>query len=253
MFKKILIANRGEIALRVLKACKEMGIESVAVYSEPDKELKHVKMADEAICIGPAQSSKSYLNIPTLISACEVAGVDAIHPGVGFLAENDHFADQVVASGYTFIGPDPESIRVMGNKISAKEMATSAGLQCVPGSGRVSATNRETIEIANEIGYPLLIKAAAGGGGKGIKIVREEEELLSSMRITQQEALNSFGSDEIYLEKFIENPRHIEVQVIADNYGNALHFFERDCSIQRKNQKIVEEAPAWDLDENKKK
>ena len=252
MFKKILIANRGEIALRVLKACKEMGIESVAVYSEPDKELKHVKMADEAICIGPAQSSKSYLNIPSLISACEVAGVDAIHPGVGFLAENDHFADQVVASGYTFIGPDPESIRVMGNKISAKEMATSAGLQCVPGSGRVSATNRETIEIANEIGYPLLIKAAAGGGGKGIKIVREEEELLSSMRITQQEALNSFGSDEIYLEKFIENPRHIEVQVIADNFGNALHFFERDCSIQRKNQKIVEEAPAWDLDENKK-
>ena len=166
-----------------------MGIESVAVYSEPDKELKHVKMADEAICIGPAQSSKSYLNIPTLISACEVAGVDAIHPGVGFLAENDHFADQVVASGYTFIGPDPESIRVMGNKISAKEMATSAGLQCVPGSGRVSATNRETIEIANEIGYPLLIKAAAGGGGKGIKIVREEEELLSSMRITQQRGL----------------------------------------------------------------
>ena len=203
MFKKILIANRGEIALRVIKACKEMGIESVAVYSEPDKELKHVKMADEAICIGPAQSSKSYLNIPTLISACEVAGVDAIHPGVGFLAENDHFADQVVASGYTFIGPDPESIRVMGNKISAKEMATSAGLQCVPGSGRVSATNRETIEIANEIGYPLLIKAAAGGGGKGIKIVRGRRTL-SSMRITQQEALNSFGSDEIYLRNLLK-------------------------------------------------
>ncbi|MDC2973376.1 ATP-grasp domain-containing protein, partial [SAR86 cluster bacterium] len=252
MFEKILIANRGEIALRVLKACKEMGIKSVAVYSEPDKELKHVKMADEAICIGPAQSNKSYLNIPALISACEVSGADAIHPGVGFLAENDHFAEQVVASGYTFIGPDPESIRTMGNKISAKEMATSAGLQCVPGSGRVSATNRETIDIANSIGYPLLIKAAAGGGGKGIKIVREESELLSSMRITQQEALNSFGSDEIYLEKFIENPRHIEVQVIADNHGNALHFFERDCSVQRKNQKIIEEAPAWNLDKSKK-
>ena len=171
------------------------------------------------------------MNIPALISACEVSGADAVHPGVGFLAENDHFAEQVVASGYTFIGPDPESIRIMGNKISAKEMATSAGLQCVPGSGRVSATNRETLNIANTIGYPLLIKAAAGGGGKGIKIVREESELLSSMRITQQEALNSFGSDEIYLEKFIENPRHIEVQVIADNFGNALHFFERDCSI----------------------
>jgi len=252
MFDKILIANRGEIALRVLKACKEMDIKSVAVYSEPDKELKHVKMADEAICIGPAQSNKSYLNIPALISACEVSGADAVHPGVGFLAENDHFAEQVVASGYTFIGPDPESIRIMGNKISAKEMATSVGLQCVPGSGRVSATNRETLDIANSIGYPLLIKAAAGGGGKGIKIVKKEEELLSSMRITQQEALNSFGSDEIYLEKFIENPRHIEVQVIADNFGNALHFFERDCSIQRKNQKIIEEAPAWDLNETKK-
>ena len=156
MFEKILIANRGEIALRVLKACKEMGIKSVAVYSEPDKELKHVKMADEAICIGPAQSNKSYLNIPALISACEVSGADAIHPGVGFLAENDHFAEQVVASGYTFIGPDPESIRTMGNKISAKEMATSAGLQCVPGSGRVSATNRETIDIANSIGLSLI-------------------------------------------------------------------------------------------------
>ena len=187
MFSKILIANRGEIALRVLKACKEMGIGTVAVYSEADKDLKHVMMADEAICIGPAESSKSYLNIPSIISACELTGVDAIHPGVGFLAENDHFAEQVIASGYTFIGPDPESIRVMGNKISAKEMATDAGLQCVPGSGRVSATNRETLSLANEIGYPVMIKAAAGGGGRGIAIAYEEKELISKMKITQQE------------------------------------------------------------------
>lgn len=252
MFSKILIANRGEIALRVLKACKEMGIGTVAVYSEADKDLKHVMMADEAICIGPAESSKSYLNIPSIISACELTGVDAIHPGVGFLAENDHFAEQVIASGYTFIGPDPESIRVMGNKISAKKMATDAGLQCVPGSGRVSATNRETLSLANEIGYPVMIKAAAGGGGRGIAIAYEEKELISKMKITQQEALNSFGSDEIYLEKFLDSPRHIEVQVLADNFGNALHFYERDCSIQRKNQKIVEEAPALNIPEEKK-
>ena len=252
MFSKILIANRGEIALRVLKACKEMGIGTVAVYSEADKDLKHVMMADEAICIGPAESSKSYLNIPSIISACELTGVDAIHPGVGFLAENDHFAEQVIASGYTFIGPDPESIRVMGNKISAKEMATDAGLQCVPGSGRVSATNRETLSLANEIGYPVMIKAAAGGGGRGIAIAYEEKELISKMKITQQEALNSFGSDEIYLEKFLDSPRHIEVQVLADNFGNALHFYERDCSIQRKNQKIIEEAPALNIPEEKK-
>lgn len=252
MFSKILIANRGEIALRVLKACKEMGIGTVAVYSEADKDLKHVMMADEAICIGPPESSKSYLNIPSIISACELTGVDAIHPGVGFLAENDHFAEQVIASGYTFIGPDPESIRVMGNKISAKEMATDAGLQCVPGSGRVSATNRETLSLANEIGYPVMIKAAAGGGGRGISIAYEEKELISKMKITQQEALNSFGSDEIYLEKFLDSPRHIEVQVLADNFGNALHFYERDCSIQRKNQKIIEEAPALNIPEKKK-
>jgi acetyl-CoA carboxylase biotin carboxylase subunit len=253
MFSKILIANRGEIALRVLKACKEMGIGTVAVYSEADKDLKHVMMADEAICIGPPESSKSYLNIPAIISACELTGVDAIHPGVGFLAENDHFAEQVIASGYTFIGPDPESIRIMGNKISAKEMATNSGLPCVPGSGRVSATNRETLSMANQIGYPVMIKAAAGGGGRGIAIAEKESELISKMKITQQEALNSFGSDEIYLEKFLEGPRHIEVQVLADNFGNTLHFYERDCSIQRKNQKIIEEAPALNIPEEKKR
>ena len=252
MFSKILIANRGEIALRVLKACKEMGIGTVAIYSEADKDLKHVKMADEAVCIGPPESSKSYLNIPAIISACELTNAEAIHPGVGFLAENDHFAEQVVASGYTFIGPDPESIRIMGNKISAKEMAVDAGLQCVPGSGRVSATNRETLSEAKEIGYPIMIKAAAGGGGRGISIVYEEDDLIPKMKLTQQEALNSFGSDEIYLEKFLDSPRHIEVQVLADNFGNALHFYERDCSIQRKNQKIVEEAPALNIPEEKK-
>ena len=247
MFEKILIANRGEIALRVLKACKEMGIKSVAVYSEPDKELKHVKMADEAICIGPAQSNKSYLNIPALISACEVSGADAIHPGVGFLAENDHFAEQVVASGYTFIGPDPESIRTMGNKISAKEMATSAGLQCVPGSGRVSATNIESIDIANSIVYPLLIKAAAGGGGRGMRVVRNMNELVHEYHEARGEAKTAFGDDTVFLEKFIEKPKHIEVQILGDNYGNIVHLYERDWSVQRRFQKVVEIAPCLTL------
>ena len=234
MFKKILIANRGEVALRVLRACKEMGIATVAIYSEADKNLKHVKMADESVCIGPAESTKSYLNIPAIISACEVTDSDAIHPGVGFLAENDHFAEQVQASGYTFIGPDPESIKIMGNKISAKEAVSSSGMQCVPGTGRISATNRETMEIARNIGYPVIIKAAAGGGGKGIQIVEEETDLLDKLRLTQREALNSFGSDEIYLEKFLTSPRHVEIQIAADNAGNVIHFFERDCSIDRK-------------------
>ena len=251
MFKKILIANRGEVALRVLRACKEMGIGTVAIYSEADKDLKHVKMADESVCIGPAESAKSYLNIPAIISACEVTDSDAIHPGVGFLAENDHFAEQVQASGYTFIGPDPESIKIMGNKISAKEAVSSSGMQCVPGTGRISATNRETMEIARNIGYPIIIKAAAGGGGKGIQIVEEETDLLDKLQLTQREALNSFGSDEIYLEKFLTSPRHVEIQIAADNAGNVIHFFERDCSIQRKNQKIIEEAPAFGIPEEK--
>jgi acetyl-CoA carboxylase biotin carboxylase subunit len=253
MFKKILIANRGEVALRVLRACKEMGIGTVAIYSEADKELKHVKMADESVCIGPPESAKSYLNIPAIISACEVTDCDAIHPGVGFLAENDHFAEQVEASGYKFIGPDPESIKVMGNKISAKNTVSNSGMQCVPGSGRISATNRETIDIANKIGYPVIIKAAAGGGGKGIQVVEKEEDLLDKLQLTQREALNSFGSDEIYLEKFLISPRHVEIQIAADEQGNVIHFFERDCSIQRKNQKIIEEAPAFGIPEEKLK
>ena len=251
MFKKVLIANRGEIALRVLRACKEMGIETVAVYSEADKDLKHVKMADQSVCIGPAQSAKSYLNIPAIISACELTGSDAIHPGVGFLSENDHFAEQVVASGYTFIGPDPETIKTMGNKISAKESVKNSGMQCVPGTGRISTTNRETLDIAKDIGFPVIIKAAAGGGGKGIQIVHKEEDLFEKLQITQREALSSFGSDEVYLEKYLESPRHVEIQIAADSHGNAIHFFERDCSIQRKNQKIIEEAPAFGIPEEK--
>ena len=251
MFKKILIANRGEVALRVLRACKEMGIATVAIYSEADKNLKHVKMADESVCIGPAESAKSYLNIPAIISACEVTDSDAIHPGVGFLAENDHFAEQVQASGYTFIGPDPESIKIMGNKISAKEAVSDSGMQCVPGTGRISATNRETIELAKNIGYPVIIKAAAGGGGKGIQIVEKETDLLDKLQLTQREALNSLGSDEIYIEKFLTSPRHVEIQIAADSAGHVLHFFERDCSIQRKNQKIIEEAPAFGIPEEK--
>ena len=252
MFKKVLIANRGEIALRVLRACKEMGIETVAVYSEADKNLKHVKMADQSVCIGPAQSAKSYLNIPAIISACELTGSEAIHPGVGFLSENDHFAEQVVASGYTFIGPDPETIKIMGNKISAKESVKNSGMQCVPGTGRISTTNRETLDIAKDIGFPVIIKAAAGGGGKGIQIVHKEEDLFEKLQITQREALSSFGSDEVYLEKYLESPRHVEIQIASDSHGNAIHFFERDCSIQRKNQKIIEEAPALNIPEEKK-
>ena len=230
-----------------------MGIGTVAIYSEADKELKHVKMADESVCIGPPESAKSYLNIPAIISACEVTDCDAIHPGVGFLAENDHFAEQVKASGYKFIGPEPESIKVMGNKISAKNTVSNSGMQCVPGTGRISATNRETIDIANKIGYPIIIKAAAGGGGKGIQVVEKEEDLLDKLQLTQREALNSFGSDEIYLEKFLISPRHVEIQIAADEQGNVIHFFERDCSIQRKNQKIIEEAPAFGIPEEKLK
>ena len=210
MFSKILIANRGEIALRVLKACKEMGIGTVAIYSEADKDLKHVKMADEAVCIGPPESSKSYLNIPAIISACELTNAEAIHPGVGFLAENDHFAEQVIASGYTFIGPDPESIRIMGNKISAKEMAVDAGLQCVPGSGRVSATNRETLSKAKEIGYPIMIKAAAGGGGRGISIVYEENDLIPKMKYKGAGTFEFLYKDEEFY--FIEMNTRLQVE-----------------------------------------
>ena len=250
MFKKILIANRGEIALRILRACEELDIKTVAVYSSADKDLKHVKMADESICIGPAESAKSYLNVAAIISASELTGIDAIHPGVGFLSENDHFAQQVTSSGYKFIGPDSETIKVMGNKITAKEAVISAGMQPVPGTGRINS-EEEALKMADEIGYPVIIKVAAGGGGKGIQICKKKEEFLSKLSLTQIEALNSFGSDEVYIEKYLQTPRHVEIQVAADDYGNAVHFFERDCSIQRRNQKIIEEAPAFDIPQEK--
>ena len=250
MFKKILIANRGEIALRILRACEELDIKTVAVYSSADKDLKHVKMADESICIGPAESAKSYLNVAAIISASELTGIDAIHPGVGFLSENDHFAQQVTSSGYKFIGPDSETIKVMGNKITAKEAVLSAGMQPVPGTGRINS-EEEALKMADEIGYPVIIKAAAGGGGKGIQICEKKEEFLSKLSLTQIEALNSFGSDEVYIEKYLQTPRHVEIQVAADDHGNAVHFFERDCSIQRRNQKIIEEAPAFDIPQEK--
>ena len=250
MFKKILIANRGEIALRILRACEELDIKTVAVYSSADKDLKHVKMADESICIGPAESAKSYLNVAAIISASELTGIDAIHPGVGFLAENDHFAQQVTSSGYKFIGPDSETIKVMGNKITAKEAVLSAGMQSVPGTGRINS-EEEALKMADEIGYPVIIKAAAGGGGKGIQICEKKEEFLSKLSLTQIEALNSFGSDEVYIEKYLQTPRHVEIQVAADDHGNVVHFFERDCSIQRRNQKIIEEAPAFGIPEAK--
>ena len=250
MFKKILIANRGEIALRILRACEELDIKTVAVYSSADKDLKHVKMADESICIGPAESAKSYLNVAAIISASELTGIDAIHPGVGFLSENDHFAQQVTSSGYKFIGPDSETIKVMGNKITAKEAVLSAGMQPVPGTGRINS-EEEALKMADEIGYPVIIKAAAGGGGKGIQICEKKEEFLSKLSLTQIEALNSFGCDEVYIEKYLQTPRHVEIQVAADDHGNAVHFFERDCSIQRRNQKIIEEAPAFDIPQEK--
>ena len=250
MFKKILIANRGEIALRILRACEELDIKTVAVYSSADKDLKHVKMADESICIGPAESAKSYLNVAAIISASELTGIDAIHPGVGFLSENDHFAQQVTSSGYKFIGPDSETIKVMGNKITAKEAVLSAGMQAVPGTGRINS-EKEALKMADEIGYPVIIKAASGGGGKGIQICEKKEEFLSKLSLTQIEALNSFGSDEVYIEKYLQTPRHVEIQVAADDHGNVVHFFERDCSIQRRNQKIIEEAPAFDIPQEK--
>jgi len=238
MFKKILIANRGEIALRILRACEELDIKTVAVYSSADKDLKHVKMADESICIGPAESAKSYLNVAAIISASELTGIDAIHPGVGFLSENDHFAQQVTSSGYKFIGPDSETIKVMGNKITAKEAVLSAGMQPVPGTGRINS-EEEALKMADEIGYPVIIKAAAGGGGKGIQICEKKEEFLSKLSLTQIEALNSFGSDEVYIEKYLQTPRHVEIQVAADDHGNAVHFLKETAQSKEEIKKSL--------------
>ena len=248
--KKVLIANRGEIALRILRACKELDIQTVAVYSTADKELKHVLLADEAVCIGPHPSINSYLNIPAIISAAELTHADAIHPGYGFLSENADFADQVEQSGFIFIGPRPENIRVMGDKVAAIEAMQNSGVPCVPGSnGALDNNAKRSLKIAKEIGLPIIIKASGGGGGRGMRVVESEKDLASSIELTKTEALSFFGNDEVYMEKFLTTPRHVEVQVLADQHGNAIHLGERDCSMQRRHQKVVEEAPAPGISE----
>ena len=245
MLKKVVIANRGEIALRILRACKELGIKTVAVHSAADRDLMHVRLADEAVCIGPAPSPQSYLNIPAIISAAEVTDAVAIHPGYGFLAENADFAEQVEKSGFTFIGPTADIIRLMGDKVSAIKAMKEAGVPTVPGSdGPITDDAERTQEIARKIGYPVIIKAAAGGGGRGMRVVHSEAALLNAVYITQSEAKAAFGDDTVYIEKFLENPRHVEIQVLADGQGNAIHLGDRDCSLQRRHQKVLEEAPA---------
>ncbi|MCH7985007.1 MAG: acetyl-CoA carboxylase biotin carboxylase subunit [Acidobacteria bacterium] len=244
MFDKILIANRGEIALRIVYACKELGIKTVAVYSEADRNALHVRFADEAVCIGPPHSSESYLNIPHVISAAEVTSADAIHPGYGFLAENANFAEVCETSGITFIGPSPEVIRLMGEKDRARREMTAAGLPVVPGSDGIVGTEAEVRSAASDIGYPLMIKAAAGGGGKGMRVVGKESELLAQFSTAQNEARLAFGSPDVYIEKYVTRPRHIEFQVLGDKYGQVTHLGERECSVQRRHQKIVEESPS---------
>ena len=245
MFKKILIANRGEIALRVQRACREMGISTVVVHSEADTDAKYVKLADESVCIGPAPSKDSYLNIPAIISAAEVTDAEAIHPGYGFLSENADFAERVEKSGFCFIGPRPESIRAMGDKVSAKQAMVAAGVPTVPGSnGALPEDPREIVKIARTVGYPVIIKAAGGGGGRGMRVVHTEAALLNAVNMTRQEAGAAFGNAAVYMEKFLEDPRHIEFQVLADQHRNVVWLGERDCSMQRRHQKVIEEAPA---------
>jgi acetyl-CoA carboxylase, biotin carboxylase subunit len=245
MFEKILIANRGEIALRIQRACRELGIKTVVAYSVADKEAKYVKLADEAVCIGPAPSPQSYLNMPALISAAEVTDAEAIHPGYGFLSENADFAERVEQSGFTFIGPRPETIRLMGDKVSAKQTMIKTGVPCVPGSeGALPDDPKEIVKIARAIGYPVIIKAAGGGGGRGMRVVHTEAALVNAVNTTREEAGRAFGNPQVYMEKFLENPRHVEIQVLADSFKNAVWLGERDCSMQRRHQKIIEEAPA---------
>lgn len=245
MFEKILIANRGEIALRILRACREMGIKTVAVYSQADADAKYVKLSDEAVCIGPAASNLSYLNVPAIISAAEVTDAQAIHPGYGFLSENADFAERVEKSGFAFIGPRADTIRLMGDKVSAKVAMKKAGVPCVPGSdGALSDDPTEIKEIARKIGYPVIVKAAGGGGGRGMRVVHTEAAILNSVAMTKAEAGAAFGNPTVYMEKYLETPRHVEVQVLSDQHGNAIHLWDRDCSLQRRNQKVVEEAPA---------
>ena len=253
MINKILIANRGEIAVRVIRACKEMGIATVAVYSEADKEAYHVKLADQAVCIGPAQSHKSYLNMKALIEAACLTKSDAIHPGFGFLSENSFFAKICEESNIKFIGPNWKVIDMLGNKSHAKELMKKAGVPVVPGSDTSISSLDEAKKIAKQVGYPVMLKASAGGGGKGIRLVRDANEIENAYHMVRQEAKNAFNDDEIYLEKFIENPRHVEIQILADEFGNAIYLGERDCSVQRKNQKMIEESPCSILTDKSRK
>lgn len=238
MLDKIVIANRGEIALRILRACKELGVKTVAVHSTADRDLKHVRLADESVCIGPPSSTESYLNVPALISAAEVTDAVGIHPGYGFLSENADFAERVEESGFTFIGPKAETIRIMGDKVAAIEAMKKAGVPCVPGSdGPLGEDSDTNMQIAKKIGYPIIIKAAGGGGGRGMRVVHGEAHLLSAIALTKSEAGSFFGNDVVYMEKYLENPRHVEIQVLADTHGNAIHLGERDCSMQRRHQR----------------
>ncbi len=245
MFDKVVIANRGEIALRILRACRELGIRTVAVHSTVDRDLKHVLLADETVCIGPPPATESYLNMPAIISAAEVTDATAIHPGYGFLSENADFAERVERSGFVFVGPRPDTIRLMGDKVSAIRAMQQAGVPCVPGSdGPLGDEDRENLRLAREIGYPVIIKAAGGGGGRGMRVVHGEAALLNAIAVTRSEARSAFGNPSVYMEKYLEYPRHIEIQVLADSHGNAVYLGERDCSMQRRHQKVVEEAPA---------
>ena len=249
MFDKIVIANRGEIALRILRACRELGVKAVAVHSSADRDLKHVRLADESVCIGPPAAADSYLNIPAVIAAAEVVDAEAIHPGYGFLSENADFAERVEKSGFVFIGPRAETMRMMGDKLSAIRAMQEAGVPCVPGSGRPLTDDvQDNMGLARAIGYPVMIKASGGGGGRGMRVVHTEASLHNAVSLTRREALNAFHNDSVYLEKFLEHPRHIEFQVLADSHGNVIHLGERDCSMQRRHQKIIEEAPAPGID-----
>jgi acetyl-CoA carboxylase biotin carboxylase subunit len=253
MFSKIVIANRGEIALRILRACRELGVKTVAVHSDVDRDLKHVRFADESVCIGPAASAESYLNIPAIISAAEVTDAEAIHPGYGFLSENADFSEKTQQSGFTFIGPNPDTIRMMGDKISAKKAMQESGIPCVPGNGEPLTDNDQAnLAIGKAIGYPIIIKASGGGGGRGMRTVHTEAAVLNAISLTKAEAATAFGNDTVYMEKFLEDPRHIEFQILADSHGNAIHLGERDCSMQRRHQKVVEEAPAPGISEEQR-
>jgi acetyl-CoA carboxylase, biotin carboxylase subunit len=254
MLEKVLIANRGEIALRILRACRELGIKTVAVHSEADRDLKHVRLADESVCIGPAASKDSYLNVPAIISAAELTDAVGIHPGYGFLSENADFAERVEDSGFVFIGPRSDSIRTMGDKVAAIKTMIEAGVPCVPGSdGELGDDNDTNMQLAREIGYPIIIKASGGGGGRGMRVVNSEATLINSIALTKQEAASNFGNDAVYMEKYLETPRHIEIQVLSDGQGSAIHLGERDCSMQRRHQKVVEEAPAPGITEKMRK